>query len=322
MKVYDLVKKYGWIALADLINAGITPLPNANVFFVDSGATNTLDAADQIHGNSWDEPFATLNFAISRCTASQGDIILLAPGHTETIQDTGTASGTTTDEVSIDKAGISIIGLGRGSLRPTFTLNGATDAAINILAGATDVMVKNIIITLSDLGDVVAGLTLSATSDGALIEDVEIRDGGTNVLELVTGISIAAACDDVTIRRCRLFTTDGGTGTLNGILFAGASARSVVEDCYFRGDWNTAAINGNTAAGTDILIQRNVINQVDAATGKSIDLHASTTGAVVDNRCHAGKDGTHMSAAGCLLAENYETNAEGAQGFYGTAQDS
>ena len=180
--------------------------------------------------------------------------------------------------------------------------------------------IKNIII-VNSIADVAAAITLSATSDGAVLEDIEFRDGGSAV-EMVLGISAAAACDDVTIRGCRFFTTDAQTGTLSAIKFAGATTRLIIEDCFFRGDWNTSVIDGATAAGFDVLIRRNVINQLDATAGLTVSLNAATTGAVVDNRCHGGKNGTHMAAAGCLLAENYESNVEGAQGFYGTAQDS
>lgn len=320
MKLYDLLHKYGWEIIPVLSSLGVQLLADANFYFVDSGATNAQNANDGEHGNSWDRPFATANYAVSRCTASQGDIVLLAPGHAETIQDTGTASGTTTDEFCIDKAGITILGLGRGSLRPTFTLSGATDAAITILAGATNVTIKNLLI-VSDLADVAAGITISATSDGALIEDCEFRDGSA-VKELIIGISLAAAADDVTIKNCRFYTTDAGSSTASAIKLVGAAARCEIVNNVFRGDWNTATIDGVTAAGTDILIADNVINQLDAAAGLTISLHASTTGAVVRNLIHGGLDTVHPVCAGCLVAENYSSNAEGASGVIQPAVDS
>lgn len=41
---------------------------NANVFFVDSGATYASDASDGLHGESPSYPFATLDYAVGTCT--------------------------------------------------------------------------------------------------------------------------------------------------------------------------------------------------------------------------------------------------------------
>ncbi|GAG46149.1 unnamed protein product, partial [marine sediment metagenome] len=102
----------------------------------------------------------------------------------------------------------------------------------------------------------------------------------------------------------------------------GAVTRFTLQQCFFRGDWDVSVIDGVDAAGFDVLIQFNTINQLEATNGLTVSLNAATTGAVVYNNCHSGLNGTGMAAAGCLLCQNYETNVEGAQGFYLTAQDS
>lgn len=63
------------------------------------------------NSGDFNAPFATLDYAIGRCTASRGDIICVKPGYTDEI----TAAGT----IAADVAGVSILGLGMGSLRPT-----------------------------------------------------------------------------------------------------------------------------------------------------------------------------------------------------------
>src|SRR3990167_7067382 len=55
---------------------------------------------------TFDQPFSTLDYAVSRCVADRGDIIFVKPGHAETIA-TATA-------LAIDVAGVAVIGLGRG----------------------------------------------------------------------------------------------------------------------------------------------------------------------------------------------------------------
>src|SRR5262245_32614840 len=54
-----------------------------NVYFAGSAASNKAD--DPANGRRPDRPFATINYAVTQTTASNGDTILVLPGHTETI---------------------------------------------------------------------------------------------------------------------------------------------------------------------------------------------------------------------------------------------
>ena len=89
-----------------------------NVFWVDSGAGS--------NGNdgSLNRPFATIDYAVGRCTANNGDIICVKPGHTETV----TAAG----GLALDVAGITLIGFGSGSDRPTINFTTAVGADMNV----------------------------------------------------------------------------------------------------------------------------------------------------------------------------------------------
>jgi len=90
-----------------------------NQFYVDSGVgSNSND------GLTWATAFATIDYAIGKCTANNADIIWVAPGHVETI--TGTS-------IVADIAGISVIGIGTGSLKPQIKHNHA-DAEVSITA--------------------------------------------------------------------------------------------------------------------------------------------------------------------------------------------
>jgi len=306
MKLYDLVKKYGWTALAVLPS-----IPNVraegNVYFVDSGATNALDAADNsVHGASWDTPFATLNYAISRCTANQGDVILIAPGHAESLSTTATESGSTTTEVGVDKAGVSIIGLGSGSLRPTFT---CTAAAGQIAVLAANVTIENILM-VSNIEDLTDMITVDADSDGCVIRNCEFRDGAANK-EVIAMIDVATTVNDLVIDGCRFFSTDTNDAGLAAIRFAGTGARATIKNCFMRGDFNTAAVLGTVGKLTDVLIADNVINNIDATAGKAISLKSDATGAIVRNLVHGGKNTTApISADACLACENYATTVE------------
>ena len=89
-----------------------------NVFWVDSGAGS--------NGNdgSLNRPFATIDYAVGRCTANNGDIICVKPGHTETV----TAAG----GLALDVAGITLLGFSSGSDRPTINFTTAVGADMNV----------------------------------------------------------------------------------------------------------------------------------------------------------------------------------------------
>jgi hypothetical protein len=70
-----------------------------------------------------------------QCVANRGDIILVKPGHAETI-----SSATA---LTFSKAGVAIVGLGSGTNRPKFTLDTANTATINVTAA--NVSIQNCI---------------------------------------------------------------------------------------------------------------------------------------------------------------------------------
>jgi len=108
-----------------------------NVFFVDSGSTARGDSAAK--GSSPDTPFATVDFAVGRCTANNGDIIFVMPGHNESF------SGA--DSVAVDVAGVSIIGMGKGADKPTFDFD---NTAGELVISAANVYLENLRFRVSE----------------------------------------------------------------------------------------------------------------------------------------------------------------------------
>lgn len=101
------------------------------VFWVHSGT-----GSDGNKG-TFDRPFSTIDYAVGRCTADKGDIIMVKPGHTETVIAAG--------GLDLDIAGIAIIGLGNGSLRPTVNFTTAVGADCDI--DAANITVFNLLFT-------------------------------------------------------------------------------------------------------------------------------------------------------------------------------
>jgi len=97
-----------------------------DIYFVDSthaAATNAVGG-----GKSPDKPLATLDYAIGLCTASKGDVIYLMPGHAET-----------TTAIALDVAGVRIIGLGWGRIRPTLTADTTAGSLLTVSAANCEI---------------------------------------------------------------------------------------------------------------------------------------------------------------------------------------
>lgn len=299
-KVTDLIHKYGWDFLAYMANLGVNLPGNGQVIFVDSNATNTSDADDAVHGHSFENPVATLEYAIGLCTDGQGDVILIAPGHTENI--------TTAAPCTVDISDLTIVGLGTGLNRPTFSI--ATNTTATISVTAANVTIRNIRV-VSALANVAIGITVGASADGFWMEDCDVRDGGTDILEMVIGISLAAECDDVTILNCIFHTVSGG-GCASAVFATAGNDRLRVEGCHMFGTWSAACLDMDaTTAHLEISIKDNTLaNQ--HATGDCIKLYTGTTGTIIRNMVGQASGSIDSAIDGddaVYLWENYEVDA-------------
>lgn len=92
------------------------------VFFVGTATqlASISDAGASITGRT----YTTVNAALGACVSGRGDVIYVLPGYTESIgaADAWSGLGTKTD--------ITIIGMGRGTNRPTFTWTVATSTVL------------------------------------------------------------------------------------------------------------------------------------------------------------------------------------------------
>jgi calcineurin-like phosphoesterase len=145
----------------------------------------------------FDQPFATLAYAVSQCLANNGDIIFVLPLHAETI-----SSATA---LTINIAGIAIVGLGMGTNRPTFTLGTATTATINVTAA--NVAISNVLFK-ANLADIVSLFT-TTTAKSFTLDTCEFRDNASNLnfARIVDTNATTNDTDDLTINNCRWYTT-------------------------------------------------------------------------------------------------------------------
>lgn len=217
------------------------------------------------YGTSPDKPVATLDYAIGLCTASKGDTVLLMPGHAETV--------TTATAAVLDKIGVHVLGLGKGRLRPTFTL-GAAAGTISVTAA--NCTLENVRI-VSNFLNVVASITVGADADGLTLKDVDFYDTSV-ILGSLIGVSVAAGVTDMSILGCKYYGIALTAAATDFLLCAGAVDRLVVRDCYVKGDFSGGVVTATAAKSVDVLFKDLLIVNM-SETGKGINLKSDTTGA-------------------------------------------
>ena len=279
-----------------------------DIYFVGSTVTGASDAAG--FGQNPDAPFATIDYAIGNCTASQGDVIYVLPGHNEGLGDA---------QIAVDKAGISIVGLGSGGLVPRIDFDHA-NASIDI--SANDCKLKNLRL-LPSITTVGIGIDVMAAVTDTVLEDLEILPGedGAGADEFVLGIDIKAGCTRTTIRRFKYRQHASAAHSDAGISLTGASDDVCIEDCdiYLVGAAAVAPIKGITTLSTNVRI-RGCTLHTDAEPG--IELLTGTTGVISDNDIFSNLAAISAAivADGCALFRNGYVEVGGeSQAQIGTA---
>src|SRR5574341_1151103 len=243
--------------------AGIDECPG-DVWFVDSAASGA--GATTAHGRTPDAPFSTLAYAFSSALPGSGDVIYVMPGHAETVNAAG--------DITMNVAGVTVIGLGQGSARPTFTY--ATDTASTWLISAANVTVKNVLITATGAIDVVNAITVSAAD--CLLEDVEVREPAATT-QFVDPIIVTTGAARCKINRYVCRSHASGDAIQSGILIDAAVDGVEINGALIDGLFATGNIE-STAAATNTVIRGCLLRQRHASQAAAVNLNASNTGFV------------------------------------------
>lgn len=218
----------------------LTQMHPGLVFYVGNNPTKLvgeLDASNNNNGTFF-KPFATIQYAISRCAASRGDIIIVRAGYTETVS---TAAG-----LSVNVAGVAIVGQGRGSSRPTITVAGATTATINI--SAANCLLSNLLV----IGGIDAISVVIQTSTGAtdlILADIEYRDAPA--MQCLRGLYIVNATRVKILNL--VYRGDTAAGTTSAIALQNCANAEITID-YMDGNFSTAGIDMIGAASSNVMI--------------------------------------------------------------------
>lgn len=259
--------------------------PNAKYFFVGASTLPsyaTFAAEYPVDKEGGTRIFATLAAAIadSNVVAARGDVLLLLPGHTETI--------TSSTTLTLSKSGVKIVGLGQGATRPTITYTTAATARINVTAA--NIRFGNCIF-VANFANVATAFILTTAPGFEISGDCEFRDTSSilNFLALVT-TTVAVNSDGLVFNGNRVAML-GITAATTPIKIAGTHNRAKINDNFI-----VKAVLNNTSCllahgslvVTNLEMARNVVfsDNTDSATGGFLVTTTSTTntGMICDNK--------------------------------------
>lgn len=273
-------------------------------FYVHSSVAGT-------DGRSPRSAVATIDAAINLCTASQGDTIVVLPGHSEAI--------TTAGAITADIAGISIIGLGTGAQRPKVSFGAA---AATFVVSAANVLIQNLVFEANFL-NVAVGISFAA--DGMTVRDCLFRNAGASlnfVNPIKTSSATSNACDDTTVEGCRWLC---GGDTAGGAFIActGTNVRwSVMRNMVNNPATATAQLLSVSTGKvlTDTEIGWNMLFNMMTANELFISNDGTTNTGIVHNNYvgHADVTGTHdagWEAGGWRLFNNLSASVDSLSGF-------
>lgn len=201
----------------------ITQMHPGKVFWVNNSTVipeGGIGGSDSNKG-TYLQPFSTLDYAIGRCKANRGDIIMVMPGHAENL---ATASAITSDV-----AGVAVVGLGSGTLRPKFSFTAA--AATHVISAANCSFAN--IQWEANFADVAIMLDVSGV-DGLSFENCYFTEAGTD-LNFVIAVDLATGADDISFNGCKWIGNDAANDScINGVAHDGV----YIKNCYMA--FNTA----------------------------------------------------------------------------------
>ncbi len=259
-------------------NSATRPITDFGINLTTAYYVDSVNGDDGRRGLSKETAVATWDYAVSLTTANQGDIIYLMPNSDEEIDGAGA--------VTMDSAGVRVIGLGSGADRPTFTFS---DTASTILFTAASTSIENVLLVPS-VDNVASAIVVSA-ADVSL--DIEVRDKSATV-EFIRAILTTAAADNLTIKlKYRGFIA--GTAGVTPIQLVGVDTARIYVDYY--GEASTAVVNFITTACLDIQITGIFWNDNTALTKNVIDTEGNGEWLV---QGWDGKGGYHFTGSDAI----------------------
>lgn len=308
MPFYNHMSNYpgGFAQGVSILGAPLTNSFYGDVFWVDS-----------VHGSNGnkgtrDRPWATVAYAMTRVQASNGDIIMAAPGHAETLT---AAAG-----IACATAGVTVIGMGIGQQRPTFSLGTVTTTTITVTAA--NVTWANCRF-VSTFADVVTCFNVTAAGFAAL--GCFFGDSAID-LNMLSAVKCTSTTDGNAngLRLIGNHFMSQDAATLGFVIISADVLGCIIEENVIVSEGTGLATIFTTLTGKDIRmcsVQRNQLSSKATAgnLAYSNDTASPNNSGIIANNMigHADVTGAHVLGVvgGCRMFNNLSVSTDALSGF-------
>lgn len=219
----------------------------------------------------------TLNAGLARCRASRGDVVVVLPGHAESIS--------AADQMSSLVAGTTILGIGRGTLRPTFTWTAATSS---FLFDVANTVIVNCILNMDPgSGSVTVAAPITVSAAGCKLINCMGRFSTDANSKTTIGITTTAAADELGIHGCHFYGATAGECT-TFLDLIGVDRLNITDSVFEGATSNTAVgiVRFATTASLNIKLERNVYINRKASSTCAVTGLAGVSGVSRDENFH------------------------------------
>lgn len=240
-------------------------LTTGQIWYVDS-ATGT-DAVG--YGQTPDAPFDSMNYCDTILAANsrgnKGDVVIVMPGHTETIS---TAGG-----CDLNTAGVTWKGVGSGASTPVLSFGGVVGADLNV--DAAGITLENFRITTTL--DALTG-PIDVNANAFTFKNILFEDGTGQVTDFIVA---DANADKMVIDGLR-YIGASAAGTNAMIALIGCDDVEI-KNCFIFGNFAVGAIDCRTTAVVRLWVHDCSIRTVNAADICIVDTITGSTGNIGPN---------------------------------------
>lgn len=241
---------------------GMPIIPGGKVLFVQSSHSR---ASDSNNGESRDRPLASIRRAVALCANNEGDVIVCGPGHTETVLEAG--------GLVFDKAGVTLLGVGAGTLRPKIAAGGVI--AVDIDIDAANVTWNNILVT-GNLDNISTLIDVNSAHFAML--NCEYQDVVGQIQILWTGDINA---DYFEVRNFR-YRGDSAAGTSRLFRLTGMTG-GVIDGLFVDGNFSSSIIACEAVAVLDLEVRNCVARNRNSSDSFLADNITGSTGMIGPN---------------------------------------
>lgn len=258
----------------------------SNVYWVDS-----------VHGSNgnpgtFTQPFATIDYAVGRCTANQGDKIYVAAGHNEAVIAAGT--------LTFDVAGISVVFLGEGTSKAKITFSTVVTASVVISANNITLVNPKFV---ADIDALTGPIRITGTD--CTIIDGEWYDAAAKAA--TDCIVATTAASRLTINGWKFYASTTGTQKQSNIKIT-ATDSTILTNIDIAGDFATGNINNATTECTNLRLENIKLVNTNATPKPGMVLQANTAGLAKNIDIRIASATTYVSSVAKM---NWDANCVG-----------